>query len=303
MATPHPRLDPVVSRLLGTQDPRVEAPSLSALRSRVSPASSRDDAYDTVARLEGGDRPVRVYRRRRDDCVIVWFHGGGFVKGDLDSQDGQARMVADVTSRTVVSVDYRLAPEHPFPAAYDDAVGAIRWVQTQGATLLGRAAAPRVAVAGPSAGANLAVNAALALSGTPSAPVGLLLAYPLLGGAAELPSRHEFAHGPGLTTRALDWLLEQYLTDPADREDVRFSSLLSDRLSSLAPVVLLGAGLDPLRDDARAFADLLRASGGRVVQFEEPTLPHGFWKFAPSAPAARRAAMAMCLAFRAVLDG
>jgi acetyl esterase len=244
--------------------------------------------------LPGRTLPARLYRGDLDDCLVVFFHGGGFVTGDLDSHDAQARDLCRTTGRPVLSVAYRLAEDHPFPAAYDDAVAAVGWA---GAHL-----ADRVAVAGPSAGANLALGAALALAGTAAAPVAQLLAYPLVSGDPSYPSRTEAGQGYGLTSEAIEWCLGRYLRDPAERHDPRAAPLLSPHLASAPPAVVLGAGLDPLRDEARALAERLRAAAVPVHYFEEPTLPHGFWKFAPLADAARAAATRMGKAFRALLD-
>ncbi|MFC9913252.1 alpha/beta hydrolase [Streptomyces sp. NPDC127197] len=184
-----------------------------------------------------------------EDCVVVFFHGGGFVKGDLDSHDDQARTLCAATGRPVVSVDCRLAPEHPFPSAYDDAVEAVRWAHSNAAASLGGLAHPLpVAVAGTSAGTNLAVGAALAH--TPSAPVAQLLVCPIVSGDPALPSRTAFAEGYGLTSFAIERFIEVYLTDPAQRQDPRFAPALSPDLAALPPTVLVGAGFDPLRDDA-----------------------------------------------------
>ncbi|MFD7281111.1 alpha/beta hydrolase [Streptomyces sp. NPDC059862] len=236
-----------------------------------------------------------------EDCVVVFFHGGGFVKGDLDSHDDQARTLCAATGRPVVSVDCRLAPEHPFPSAYDDAVEAVRWAHSNAAASLGGLAHPLpVAVAGTSAGTNLAVGAALAH--TPSAPVAQLLVCPIVSGDPALPSRTAFAEGYGLTSFAIERFIEVYLTDPAQRQDPRFAPALSPDLAALPPTVLVGAGFDPLRDDARLFLDRLRAEGVRVLASEEPTLPHGFWKYAAVSDAANDAVTRMCDTFRVLLD-
>ncbi|WP_443227349.1 alpha/beta hydrolase fold domain-containing protein [Streptomyces sp. 2A115] len=133
---------------------------------------------------------------------MLFFHGGGFVKGDLDTHDGQARMLRDVTGRSVVSVHYHLAPEHRFPCAYDDAVNAVQWVRANAAALTGHSSRPtRIAVADTSAGADLAVGAALALAHTPSAQVVQLLACPVLHGGLATPSRTAFAEGYGPTSQ------------------------------------------------------------------------------------------------------
>jgi acetyl esterase len=167
----------------------------------------------------------------------------------------------------------------------------------------GRSSRPiRIAVAGTSAGANLAVGATLAHARTPAAPAAQLLAYPVLHGDPKSPSRTAFAEGYGFTSQAIEWFIGQYLTHPDQRRDPRFAPVLSPHLATLPPTVLGGAGLDPLRDDTRLFLKRLRAEGVTVVSFEEPTLPHGFWKYAPLADTAADAATRMCEAFRDLLD-
>jgi acetyl esterase len=275
-------------------------PQVAALLSPVAGASPRPpgppvrEVRDLELPLAGRTLPARLYGGDLDDCLVVFFHGGGFVTGDLGSHDAQARDLCLTAGRPVLSVAYRLAPDHPFPAAHDDAVVAVEWARTH----LGG----RVAVAGPSAGANLALGAALALAGTPAAPVAQMLAYPLVSGDPSYPSRTEVGEGYGLTSEAIERCLDQYLADPAQRYDPRAAPLLSPDLASAPPAVVVGAGLDPLRDEARALAGRLRAVAVPVRYFEEPTLPHGFWKFAPLADTARAAAARMGGAFRELLD-
>lgn len=307
------RLDPEVAALMAAPVPVEQSgrpPDLERLReTAITRARSEpvgppvEGVRDLVVEL--GDRSLRtrVYRGSIDDTLVMFFHGGGFVTGNIDTQDPQARMVSAVTGRTVVSVDYRLAPEHPFPAAYDDAVEMTAWCFDHAGELVDGASPPaRIAVVGPSAGGNLAVGVSLALAGTQMGPVAQLLAYPMLGGDHDQPSRTEFATGYGLTSRAIEWCTEQYVADPPQRTDPRFAPLHSDDLATLPPTVILAAGLDPLRDDSRAFGQRLVAEGVHVHQLDAPTLPHGFWKYAARASAAQLAAHEMCRAFRDLLD-
>ncbi|MCZ4604146.1 alpha/beta hydrolase fold domain-containing protein [Streptomyces sp. Lzd4kr] len=178
---------------------------------------------------------------------------------------------------------------------------AVRWVHEHASTLFGGAAA-RVAVAGSSAGANPALGAALALASSPSAPIAQLLVCPFASGDPTLPSRTEFAAGYGLTSRALEWFVEAYVSDPAQRQDPRFAPVLSEDLGVLPPTVLFSAGLDPLRDDARVLLKRLRASGVHVLASEEPTQPHGYFKYAGLSEAAKDAVVRMNTAFRDLLD-
>lgn len=289
-------LDPRIAEVLRTVEVKADLRAPSA-GSPVADPLVRDD----IAPLRGRSLPIRLYQGPRDDCVIVFFHGGGFVKGDLDSHDAQARLLCEVAGRPVVSVQYRLAPEHRFPSAYEDAVEAVRRVHENAGPLF-ESSATRIAVAGSSAGANLALGAALALASSPSAPVAQLLVCPFASGDPTLPSRTEFAEGFGLTSRAVEWFIEAYVSDPAQRQDPRFAPVLSEDLAGLPPTVLFSAGLDPLRDDARVLSERLRASGVRVLASEEPTLPHGYFKYAGPSEAAKDAVVRMNTAFRDLLD-
>ncbi|MFJ8632462.1 alpha/beta hydrolase [Streptomyces sp. NPDC093568] len=294
-----PELDPWIAEVLRTAEVK---PDLRSLRAPSAVRPVHDPLVrDDIAPLRGRSLPVRLYQGLRDDCVLVFFHGGGFVKGDLDSHDAQARTLREVTGRPVVSVRYRLAPEHRFPRAHEDAVEAVRWVHENAGALFDGAAA-RVAVVGSSAGANLALGAALALASSPSAPVAQLLACPFVSGDPALPSRAEFAEGYGLTSRAVEWFIEAYVSDPAQRQDPRFAPVLSEDLAVLPPTVLFSAALDPLRDDARVLLKRLRASGVHVLASEEPTLPHGYFKYAGLSGAAKDAVVRMNTAFRDLLD-
>lgn len=305
-------LDPEVAALMSGPPPTEQPgpPDLEQLResaiarTRSEPVGPHvEGVRDVVVALRDRSVRSRVYQGNIDDILVMFFHGGGFVTGDIDTQDAQARMVSAVTGRTVVSVDYRLAPEHPFPAAYDDAVETTAWCLDHASELVDVGAPPaRIAVAGPSAGGNLAVGVSLALAGTPAGPVAQLLAYPMLGGDRDLPSRTEFATGYGLTSQAIEWCTDHYLADPSQRTDPRFAPLHSDDLAAMPPTVILSAGFDPLRDESRAFGQRLVDEGVHVQNLEAPTLPHGFWKYAPRANAAQLAALEMCRAFRDFLD-
>jgi acetyl esterase len=238
--------------------------------------------------------PARHYTGELDDCVVVFFHGGGFVSGGLDSHDAHARALCRDTGRSVLAVDYRLAPAHPFPAAYDDAVASALWA--------GQELGDRIAVAGPSAGANLALGVALALAGTSAAPVAQLLVNPLVHGDPSYPSRAELAGAYGLTSERVEWCTAQYLSDAAQRHDPRFAPLLSPSLATLPPTVLVVAGRDPLRDEGRELDRRLRRAGVPVDFSEEPGMPHGFWRFAGLSDAAGAAVARMSASFRALLD-
>jgi acetyl esterase len=212
---------------------------------------------------------------RDQDALLVYFHGGGFVVGDLDTHDNACRFLARSSGVRVVAVDYRLAPEAPFPAPLEDAVAAFRAVAEQAQELGGHPT--RVGVAGDSAGGNLAVGVArhcLAQGGL--APAFQLLFYPWLDLADKRPSYGLFGEGFYLTEPDLDWYSAQYLPEPDAAQDPRCSPLRADDLGGLPPAYIATAGFDPLRDDGEEYAARLQAAGVPVALRRHPGLIHGF---------------------------
>ena len=214
--------------------------------------------------------------------TLLYFHGGGFIMGSPATHDGLCQRLAARTGLRVVSVAYRLAPEHPFPAAHDDAAAALAGLRGQDRGLL--------LVGGDSAGANLA--ASLAREGGVD---GQLLLYPVVdmmgaGAAADAryPSLATFADGFLLTAAGMEQCAQAFVPPGQDRADARLSPIRSD-LSRAAPALVVVAGFDPLRDQGRAYATAMRAAGRQATLLEEPALVHGFADFAGVVPAARRA--------------
>jgi len=206
---------------------------------------------------------ARLYRPRAAATPLpgmAYFHGGGFVYGDLDTHDGVCRGIAHSASCAVVSVDYRLAPEHRFPAAVEDAVAATRWISAN-ASALGMDA-ERLVVAGDSAGGNLAAVVALAAreAGGPKIAMQVLV-YPVTDFAAESESVARFREGYLLTRASLRWVKRTYLRDDRDAQDWRASPLRSRDFSGLPPAYVITAGFDPLRDEGRAYAERLMQAG------------------------------------------
>ncbi len=224
------------------------------------------------------DLPARLYTPDGlppGSPLLVFYHGGAWVTGSLDSHDRLCRFLAAHADVRVLSVGYRLAPEHPFPAAVDDAGAAFDYARTHAAEL--GADPDRIAVGGDSAGGNLAaVTAHLAVrSGRPS-PDFLLLLYPHCDTAGRSASRELFGDGFGLTDRDIEWFTDQYLPPGTDRADPRASIVSAEDLSGMPATYLVTGGFDPLRDEGELFGRRLAAAGVRVVQRREPDLIHGF---------------------------
>lgn len=255
-----------------------------------------------------GTLGVRVYWPRPASAgerlpLVIYFHGGGFVLGDVDTHDAIARYFCRHSDAIVINVDYRRAPEHKFPAAVDDSFAATRWAVAHAEELGGEPS--RVAVAGDSAGGNLAaVVCQLAkVAGSPAIAFQALL-YPVvdLDLTAAFPSRREFGGGDYfLSNRDMGWFNTQYLADPDQVRDPRASPLRGEDLRGLPPALIITAGCDPLRDEGKAYADRLAAAGVAVEQrcFEQTI--HAFVSFASALPAGQEALSFVAARMRAAL--
>jgi acetyl esterase len=223
-----------------------------------------------------GARHYRPAATETPAPVLVFYHGGGWAIGDLDTYDALCRLICRDAGIHVLSVDYRLAPEHPAPAGIDDAYAAFTWA-FEHAEELG-AAPGRVAVGGDSAGGNLAaVVSQLARDEGGPAPVLQWLIYPRTDSTAHTRSLSLFSRGFVLTKRDIDWFESQYLRGSGiDRSDPRISPLLAESLSGVAPALIAVAGFDPLRDEGEAYATALREAGTAVDLRYMGSLTHGF---------------------------
>ncbi|WP_420031983.1 alpha/beta hydrolase fold domain-containing protein [Streptomyces sp. cg28] len=241
---------------------------------------------------DGPPIPVRIYRPEGDGTepvpVVVFFHGGGWVICGLDSHDNTARALCRDAGAVVVSVDYRLAPEHRFPAAVDDAYAAVLWVAAHAGELGADAGA--LSVAGDSAGGNLAaVVAQVARDEGGPAIARQLLVYPATDARQKTGSFEENADGYFLTAAACAWFREQYLGPDGDPSHPRVSPLLAEELAGLPAAHIVTAGCDPLCDEGQAYARALKDAGVPVTESRFPGMFHGFFGFPELLEDARRA--------------
>ena len=225
-----------------------------------------------------GEIPIRVYAPAGAASplpVAVWFHGGGFVIGSLESYDPLCRALAKQAGIVLVSVDYRLAPEHPHPAAVDDAFTALQWVAANAAVLGGDAS--RLAVAGDSAGGNLAAVCAILARDHGGPPLcRQVLIYPATAARPDSESHQAFAEGYLLTRRSILWFHEHHSGDKDFSGDFRFAPLIAPDVSGLAPALVIVAGFDPLRDEGIAYANRLKEAGNPVDLLSFDGMVHGF---------------------------
>jgi acetyl esterase len=245
------------------------------------PASTpQPPAIGVVRNLSADGIPVRVYRPAGvPDAtrlpVLVFFHGGGWVIGDLDTHDTLCRQLTAEAGISVVAVDYRLAPEHKFPAAADDAWAATKWVVAHAGAI--GVDGTKLAVGGDSAGGNLAAVVALMARDAGGPPIALqALLYPVTDVAAESRSYGDLADGYLLTRDSMRWFIAHYLGKPQDAEDWRVSPTRATSLAGVAPALVITAGHDPLRDEGDAYAQKLRAAGVRVDHVSFGGMIHGF---------------------------
>ena len=301
-------LDPEMQLLLKLQHlegPAAESVSISRGRRIIVSSSVLAGGRQPIGAVTdrtidgpGGPLRLRFYTPRGlsgRSPALLFFHGGGWIYGDLESHDATCRFLAEEAQVRVVAVDYRLAPEAPFPAAVDDVMAAWHWI-AEHAQGLGIDPA-RIAVGGDSAGGNLAAVVAqqTVQAGGPS-PAFQLLIYPATDFLETAPSRTTYADGFFLTKAFMDLAEENYLVGGEDRSDPRLSPLYGD-VTGVAPAYVVTAGFDPLLDEGSAYADKLRSAGVRVEHVTEDGLIHGFINMVAmgrTAPrAVRRAAAAL----------
>lgn len=280
-------------------DARVAAEGFAALG---GPGEEVADITDRTIPGPGGDIPVRIYTPAGSGSkpCLVYFHGGGWVIGDISTTDSVCRVMANQTGAVVVSVDYRLAPEHKFPAPLDDCEAAVRWVAAN-ASAIG-VDASRVAVGGDSAGGNLSAAVALKLRDTSGPKLCFqLLIYPVTDHRLDSGSYKANGEGHLLTTDMMRWFWDHYVSSPADSDNPYVSPLRAKDLSGLPPALVITAEYDPLRDEGEAYASAMQAAGVAVTTKRYDGLIHGFFPmlaaYPTAADAARLASDALIAAF------
>jgi acetyl esterase len=230
---------------------------------------------------EGHDIPIRTYRNetRGDAALVLYFHGGGFVLGGLESHDDVCAELCQRTSYDVVSVDYRLAPEHLHPAAFDDTLAAFEWAIATSER--------NIVLCGDSAGANLAAGVSHATRGHSRRPTGQVLIYPTLGGDQSKGSYVTHAEAPMLTVSDMAFY-DEARTGGADiSADIAYAPLKDANFANLPPTVIVSAECDPLSSDGQAYCERVTADGGRCAWFNEKGLVHGYLRARHSVGRAR----------------
>jgi acetyl esterase len=248
---------------------------MAAFAGMLSPGPALPQVEDLTIPGSAGDIPARLYRSvENPKALLVYFHGGGWVFGKLDEFEPMCRFLAQCSSCAVLSVGYRLAPEHPFPAAIEDAFAATRWAQARQWPWSDR----RLFVIGDSAGGNLAASVSLMMrdAGAPDLD-GQILIYPVTAPDMQSPTYLEFTKGPTVCAEAMCWFWDHYVADASSRRDPRASPLYAADHSGLPPALILTAEYDPLRHEGEAYADALRRAGVRVQTHRYEGVPHGFF--------------------------
>ena len=293
-----PEVQTILDLLAAVDDVPIEEMTPQAMReayAMLNATGSKAEMASVTDRTvpgPGGDIPVRVYVPTAEPGprpVLVYFHGGGWVIGDLETHDSTVRALASGSGATVVSVDYRLAPEHPFPAPLDDCLAAVRWVADHGAEIDVDPA--RLAVAGDSAGGNLAAAVALALRDTGPALRAQVLVYPVTDGTLGEPSMDENGDGYFLTKATMAWFWDHYMGD-RDRATEPTASVLhapDEALAGLPPALVITAEFDPLRDEGEAYASRLAAAGADVTTSRYDGMIHGFFSMGDFVPEGKAA--------------
>ncbi|MFP3944506.1 MAG: alpha/beta hydrolase [Alphaproteobacteria bacterium] len=306
----NPQIQAFLDQLAQTPAPQLWEMPLQEGRELYRMIARMTDPHDvSIGKVENtwfrgpaGDVAVRIYTPVAAGGSslpgVVFFHGGGFVLGDLDTHDALCRQLANASGCRVMAVDYRRAPEHRFPAAVDDAFAAVKWID-QYANDLG-VDANRIAVAGDSAGGNLAAVVSQMARKSDADIAYQLLIYPTTEAKADTESARRLAEGYFLERRSMDWFYEQYCPE-CDPADPRLSPLRADDLSGLPPAYVVVAGFDPLHDEGVAYARKMKEAGVEVELVNYPDMIHGFFNMTALTDTAREAVQAAGRALKEAL--
>ena len=311
----HPDAQMVCDLIVASGRPPIE--TLTPPQARQAYLASRQvlqpdpEPVAEVAALQAagpaGPIPLRLYRgqgcaKASPQPALIYFHGGGWVIGDLESHDQVCRALANATSCILLAVDYCLAPEHKFPAAAEDAIAATQWIAANAGRL--GIDASRLAVGGDSAGGNLAAVAAIAArdQGGPRT-VFQFLVYPAADMSTEWPSAERHAEQLPLTRAAMNWFIAHYVRSAADKADWRASPLRAKSLKGLPPALIVTAGFDPLCDEGQAYAKALDAAGVPVEHELFAGQIHGFLSMGRIVADSRRLIEMAAVALKRVFAG
>ena len=306
-------LDPQVEKILYWAE-RASAPAYSAIGAplaRIMYAKAvatldvaplpLHDVHDLEVELPGRTLTVRQYAPREHSWgepmpALLYFHGGGFTIGSIETHDRLCRVLAAGADCLVYSVDYRLAPEHPFPAAADDAFDALEWIHREALSL--GVDPERIAIGGDSAGGTLAAAGAIHARDKSIGLALQLLIYPGLGSRQDTDSHRRLARGFLLDADVVQWFFRQYLRSDVDRDDWRFAPLMAPSLARVAPAWIALAQYDPLVDEGLSYAERLESAGVSVTTIVYEGMIHSFFQHAGFVVKARKAHADACAALR-----
>lgn len=245
-----------------------------------------EETRDVEIPVDGGNITARLYAGKKDRALIIYLHGGGFVFGNLDTHDSLCRLIAKESGCKVLSVNYRLAPEHKFPTAFADALHAYKWAREHSGDM--GVDGNLIAMAGDSAGGNLSAAVSLhAIENGIQPPALVTLFYPAVGVDFASESHREFAEGYFLTTELTEWFGKQYLRGPEDTLDTRYSVLAARSLKGFPETIIFTAEFDPLRDQGESFVSKLRSNGVPATGIRAIGMMHGFASFFEISESAR----------------
>ena len=301
-----PQMEAVLAKLQSLKPKPIQ--SLSAAEARDQPTiadavkkvldgQGQSTAPQPVGKTEnrsilgpGGPIPIRIYTPHGMGPfpIVVYYHGGGWVLATIDTYDASARALSNAANAIVVSVEYRKAPEHRFPAAHEDAYAAYGWVRKHGREIYGDPS--MVAVAGESAGGNLAgAVSMIARQRNQALPVHQILIYPVTGSDMNTPSYRKYAQAQPLSKPKMAWFFEKYLNSPADANNPMVALIKAQDLRGLPPTTIITAGIDPLQSDGKYYADRLREAGVPVLYQNYDGVTHGFFGTGAVVPDAKHA--------------